>query len=367
MRIEKIDTFYTPPELAQRLLGYVNILRIENVADFCVGKGELLKAAEAKFENIKCFGTDIDRSIVNEIKNTHKHWNIEICDFTDSQSRTDTSILREGFFDLVLSNPPFTCRGSKINRVEYLDKIFHVSTAMMFLVESLRYLKLSGSLYAIMPSSIIFSDKDRRLIRAIRDNYDIQILEEIERQSFKDCAPNIVLIKICRRKDVENEIFDALSITSIYNTPLIFDAKSCNVKIFRGNLSVHEATNFENKNGGHYVHSTNLRNNSIVYNNFMVDKPSSEIMGPAILIHRVGKPDITKVCKLQKGDSIILSDCVIAIMGKSQSIINKMYNAIMRQETEFISLYKGTGAKYLTIERVQKAFNLIISNQSSDL
>lgn len=362
MKIKKLDTFYTPPELAQRLLGYVDILNVENVADFCVGKGELLKAAEAKFENIKCFGTDIDESIVDEIKSTHKHWNVEICDFTDSQSRTNTSVLREGFFDLVLSNPPFTCRGSKINKVEYLDKIFHVSTAMMFLVESLRYLKLNGSLYAIMPSSIIFSEKDKRLMCAIRNNYDIQILEEIERQAFKDCAPNIVLIKMCHRKELENEVFDTLSITSIYNTPVIFDAKALNVEIFRGNLSTHEATDFESKNGGYYIHSTNLRSNSIVYNNFMVDKPSSKITGPAILIHRVGKPDIAKVCKLPKGESVILSDCVIAIMGMSQSIINKMYGAIIRQEAVFLSLYKGTGAKYITVERVQKAFNLFISD-----
>lgn len=358
MKVKKIDTFYTPPELAQRLLGYVDILDVENVADFCVGKGELLKAAEAKFENIKCFGTDIDESIVDEIKSTHKHWDVEICDFTDSQSRTNTSILREGFFDLVLSNPPFTCRGSKINKVEYIDKIFHVSTAMMFLVESLRYLNSRGNLYAIMPSSIIFSEKDKKLICAIQNNYNIQILEEIERQAFKDCAPNIVLLRICRRKEFENEVFDTYSITSIYNPPIIFDARSLNVELFRGNLSVHEAANFESKKGKPYVHSINLRNNSIVYNNLMIGKPSSEITGPAILIHRVGKPDIAKVCKLPKGESIILSDCVIAIMGKSQNAINKIYSAIISQESKFLSLYKGTGAKYLTVERVRKAFNI---------
>lgn len=358
MKTDKIDTYYTPPELASRLVGYIDNLHIENVVDFCVGKGELLKAAESKFENINCFGTDIDVSIVNEINNTHKHWNIEICDFTDSKSRANTSILIEEFFDLVLSNPPFTCRGSKINKVEYFGRIFHVSTAMMFLVESLRYLKLSGSLYAIMPSSIIFSEKDKRLINAIRDKYDIYILEEIERQPFNGCAPNITLIKICHKSDLNNYLLDTPSISSIYNTPIIFDAQGLNVKIFRGNLSVHEAADFENEQGGYYVHSTNLRNNSIVYDNIKVNKVGSEITGPAILIHRVGKPDIAKVCKLPQDKSIVLSDCVIAIMGGTQSTINKIYNAIINQKAEFLSLYKGTGAKYLTLERMRRVFNI---------
>ncbi|MFV0398873.1 MAG: N-6 DNA methylase [Bacteroidales bacterium] len=358
MKIEKIDTFYTPPKLAKCLLEHVDILNIENVVDFCVGKGELLKAAEEKFGDIKCFGTDIDKSIVYEIKNTHKHWNIEICDFTDSQSRSNTSILKEGYFDLILSNPPFTCRGSKINKVEYCGSIFHVSTAMMFLVKSLQYLKLSGCLYAIMPSSIIFSEKDKKLICSIRNNYNIEILKEIERQPFKNCAPNIVLIKICRKKEFINEVIEVPSAIPIYKMPIIYDAKGIDVKIFRGNLCVHEAIKFKNDYGRYFIHSTNLRNNTIVYDNLRVDKASSEIIGPAILIHRVGNPDISKVCKLPKGESVILSDCVIAIMTKSQNIVNKMFDAIIRQETVFLSLYKGTGAKYLTIDRVRRTFNL---------
>lgn len=362
MKIKNIDTFYTPPELAQRLLGYVDVLDVENVADFCVGKGELLKAAEAKFNNIKCFGTDIDEYIIEEIKESHQHWNVEICDFTNSQSRANTSVLQEEFYDLILSNPPFTCRGGKINKIEYLDTTFHASTAMMFLIQSLRYLSSKGNLYAIMPSSVIFSEKDKKLICAIRRNYNIQILEELERQVFKNCAPNIVLLKICRNNIFENKVLDICSAEPIYNLPIIFDANNLNIKLFRGNLSVHEIANFKSKKGKPYVHSTNLRNNSIVYSNLLMDKPSSEITGPAILFHRVGKPSIAKVCKLPQGECVVLSDCVIAIIGRSQSSINEIYNSIINQESKFLSLYKGTGAKYITIERLRNAFNLLAAD-----
>lgn len=355
MKVNNIDTFYTPPELAQRLLSYVDCKKINKVADFCVGKGELLKASEAKFGNLKCYGTDIDNTIVEEIKEHNSSWNIAVCDFIDEQSRKATSILKEASFDLILSNPPFTCKGSKINKVEFCGSIFHVSTAMAFLVESLRYLSKKGSLYAIMPVSVIYSDKDKDLIAAINKKYEIELLEERENQLFKNCSPNIVLLKIERktRNMTDN------SVLTLNTIPTLFDARNHNINIIRGNLSVHEAIKYECNNGLMYIHSTNLRNNTIVLSKITVDRPQAAINGPAILLHRVGKPDITKVCIIDKADKFVLSDCVIALLGNDEETIQSLFDTIVSNKDVLYSLYKGTGAKYITIERLKEALNLL--------
>jgi tRNA1(Val) A37 N6-methylase TrmN6 len=230
MKVNNIDTFYTPPELAQRLLSYVDCKKVNKVADFCVGKGELLKAAEAKFGRLKCYGTDIDNTIVDEIREHNSSWNIAVCDFIDEQSRKATSILKEASFDLILSNPPFTCKGSKINKVEFSGSIFHVSTAMAFLVESLRYLSKKGSLYAIMPASVIYSAKDKKLIEAINKKYEIELLEEREKQLFKNCSPNIVLLKIESKR--RNTTYN--SAITLNTTPILFDARNHNINILEG-------------------------------------------------------------------------------------------------------------------------------------
>ncbi|MDR2920796.1 MAG: SAM-dependent methyltransferase [Tannerella sp.] len=354
MKINNLDTFYTPPELAEDLLSYVDCERVKKAVDFCVGKGELLKAAQAKFGNIKCYGTDIDNMIVDEIKESNPTWNIAVCDFTNKQSRENTSILKKATFDLVLLNPPFTCKGSKINKVEFCDCVFHVSTAMTFLVESLRYLSKGGSLYAIMPASVVYSAKDKKLVTAISEKYEIELLEEREKQLFKNCAPNIVLLKV----KTKSTSIKSNSIIALDSVPILFDAKEYNISIFRGNLSVHEAVKYKNSKGLMYVHSTNLRNNTIVLTKMTVSKAQSIINGPAILLHRVGKPDITKVCIVDDVDYYVLSDCVIAILGNNKETIQSLYDTIISKKDIFYSLYKGTGAKYITIERLKEALNL---------
>lgn len=354
MTVNNIDTFYTPPELAQRLLSYVDCKKVRKVADFCVGKGELLKAAEARFENIKCYGTDIDNTIVDEITKQNSSWSIDVCNFLDEHSRNQTSILKESSFDLVLSNPPFTCKGSIIKKVEFCSCIFHVSTAMAFLVESLRYLRKNGSLFAIMPASVIYSAKDKKLISEISKGFKIELLEERESQMFKNCSPNIVLLKIERKKANVKFNYDI----SLNQPPFLFDANNQKIKIFRGNLSVHDVIKNNSTSGCYYVHSTNLRNNSIVGLKITVDRPKSFVSGPAILLHRVGKPDISKVCIIRKTDNYVLSDCVIALMCENEETIQMLYEAIVSNEDVFYTLYKGTGAKYITIERLKGALNI---------
>lgn len=71
---------------------------------------------------------------------------------------------------MILLNPPFTCKGSIIEHVNLGEQDFKVSTAMLFLMRALRFLSDNGGLYAIMPISIIYSEKDKQAWNYLKIN-----------------------------------------------------------------------------------------------------------------------------------------------------------------------------------------------------
>ena len=90
----------------------------------------------------------------------------------------------------------------------------------------------------------------------------------------------------------------------------------------------------------------------------MVNKVRSRIEGPALLIHRVGQPSVKKICIIPPKKVYALSDCVIGIKTKTIDDCVLLNRIIIDNWSDFSNLYKGTGAKYVTIERLNYFFNL---------
>jgi hypothetical protein len=105
------------------------------------------------------------------------------------------------------------------------------------------------------------------------------------------------------------------------------------------------------------IHSTNLRGNSIADLKYMVNNTRSRIEGPALLIHRVGQPNISKICMISTKKAFALSDCVIGIKVKTMSDCKLLNKMLLDNWIDFSNLYKGTGAKYITIERLKYFLN----------
>lgn len=336
-----IDSFYTSPELASRLLKYIKKGSYINVVDFCIGDGELIRAAVNIWPKIKCFGSDISGKAIKKVKYKHPNWKIGKCDFTNELSRKRCKILKnkKRGFDLVLLNPPFSCKGGKTHEINLCNQNFKVSTSMKFLSESIKYISDKGCLLAIMPISICYSQKDRKFLDYLIENYHFNVLEIPNGKFFKNCSPSIVLISLNIKKNnkqINNQ-----------NISLGFS----NIEIYRGKISVFKAK-YHNK-GIEFIHSTNLKENKIIDVSKKVKTKSSIIKGPAILIPRVGKPSKSKICLLQSEKKYALSDCVLAIKFKNKTNINKLYKKMISNVVYFNNLYIGTGAKYITIERLR--------------
>lgn len=343
-----LDSFYTPPDLAKRLVQYVGRERIGTVADFCVGNGELLRALVEKKTNVKCFGIDISRKAISAVSKLHPNWKLSCCDFLNEQSRKLSKVLKTNKhgFDLILLNPPFSCIGGSIHTVELDDQIFTSSTSMKFLAESIKFLSKKGKLYSIMPISSAYSQKDKMLWDYLKNNYHLSVRETPNGNHFKECSASVLFVSI-------NDDHNSKVSTSFKKISL----GTREFSLFRGNLSMHTVQNNESR-GKYVVHTTNLLNNKIANIKIKSQKWSSEIRGPAILIPRVGQPNRTKIVHIQKGESYIISDCIIAIKTKTNKEANDIKLILIRNWKSVEELYKGTGAKYLTIDRLSKFIGL---------
>ena len=335
-----VDSFYTPPDLAFRLVEYVKNKHFSNVVDFCIGEGELIRAALKIWPEIKCYGTDISEVAIKSVSEKHPDWVLSKCDLLDGESINDCSIIKKKHngFDLILLNPPFSCIGGTIHKVDLDENAFYVSTSMIFLVESIKHLSKNGCLLAIMPISVCYSQKDRKIWEYLEMNYMLSILEIPNGNYFKNCSPSIVFISI-------NLHHSSNPKTKRFS----LDLK--NYSIFRGKVSMNSA--IQHGNGCIFIHTTNIRNNELENLNLKVLNKLSEVTGPAVLIPRVGNPSKGKICVIRNFESYTLSDCVIAIKTNNVKNANKIFSLIIDNWQIFSSLYMGTGARFITIERLE--------------
>jgi hypothetical protein len=340
-----LDSYYTPKELAERLIACINKKDISSVADFCVGEGDLLKAAQIRWGNAHFYGNDISIQVLHKLKKKYPTWILGNCDFLNQKSRNKSIIFKEKY-DLIILNPPFTCRGAAIKSVMLDNKEYHVSTAMAYLVEAIKYLAINGVLYAILPQSIAYSEKDEKIRSYLVEKYCFRTIEELNNQSFKKCTPNIIIASI-------NDASIICSNKSLKK----FNINIKNIKIKRGNISMHKIEKSKRYTIS-LIHSTNIVNGKIVNLTHRVKRNNSMIEGPALLIHRVGQPNINKLCIISKHDVYALSDCIIGIKTSSMTSCKFLKDTIINNWDDFSNLYKGTGAKYLTIKRLKCFLNL---------
>jgi tRNA1(Val) A37 N6-methylase TrmN6 len=339
-----IDPHYTPKDLADRLVNYIKKKKALSIADFCVGEGDLLKAANTKWASAKFYGNDISSQVIRLLKIKYPDWILGNCDFLNPNSR-NRSIIFKRKYDVILLNPPFTCKGSTIQSVLFEKKEYHVSTAMAYLLEAIKYLNVNGVIYAILPQSIAYSRKDDKIRAYLKNKYYFKFITELNNQWFKKCAPNIVLASINDKNIVcLNQSFKKMKV------------KVGDLTIQRGRMGMYKIDK-NKKCGIPLVHTTNIINGRITGIKYKVNKKCSRITGPAILVNRVGQPSKEKVCILLSKEMYAISDCIIGIKLDNISSCHKLKKMIIDNWSDFSNLYKGTGAKYITINRLKYFLN----------
>lgn len=350
------DDYYTPTVLADKLASLIIEDGITTVVDFCVGDGDLLKAVKNRFPHINCYGTDISEESISILKKTHRDWILGVCDFTNIGSITDLQGVGDRKYDLIVLNPPFTCKGSSIFKINFDGIDYNVSKAMLFVANALNFRANNGVLYAILPSSCAHSKKDVKFWTYLRENYNLQVLETPERRYWHNCSASIILVSIGGRLQRE---FNMTLSTNFSALPVI--------DICRGHISPHVVKFAKNNSGVRYIHTTNMQSNCIVnYSRICLPYKRNDehwnrivISGPAVLIPRVCNPNKSKICVYRDKELFVPSDCVIVLSTKSIKDAIYISDFLCEHWSQFKTIYQGTAAKYTTIERVLKIFGKV--------
>lgn len=347
-----IDRVYTPIALAERLASVCRLRRVSVIADFTAGGGALLSAAVKRWPRSRVFAGDIDPTSVRRLRSQHPNWNISRCDFLSPRSRSSArglaGLLRN--VDLVLLNPPFSCRGSTRDRVTFGNIEFTTSRAGAFLVHTLPYLRRGGEVLAILPSSFWTSEKDRSLRAMLRSLGRLELLGHLNQYIFsrRRARAVIVRLKLGQRTPAGGRTVDAFGPRP---SPRI------NIRrLVRGVTPIYRLVG--SGDPVRFIHSTDLCDGVVAPRIERVKLPRRHCVGPAVLLPRVGEPSARKLA-LFTGERVVLSDCVFGIECASRADSEALLGRMQEAWAYIASAYVGTGARYTTRERLTDTLRTI--------
>ena len=348
------DQVRTPTQVAKRLVGLrAGSRAIGLVADFAAGDGALLRAATQRWPKASLVATDIDLRVVRSLRKNNPGWRVGRVDFLKADSRVRSALVKSvmGKVDLLLLNPPFSCRGGTRVTVQSGDHAVACSVAMAFLIECLNYLSNHGELRAVLPASVLFSQKDAEARRAIGTQAELVTHAEYGRDTFDGCYPSTVLVCVKRTQRVPQPA------TPPANTIRSLGALG-RLELIRGSVQMHEVRLSGAQDAIPLVHTTDL-GASTRQPQRRVRMRGRTVSGPAVLIPRVGMPSVEKVALHLSKSQILLSDCVLALRCSSRRQARLVRSAIRMEWSEFRRIYRGTCAPYTTVGRLAEALRRI--------
>lgn len=338
------DKFFTPTRVARRLISFFRTTEIESVADFAAGNGELLRAARERWPSVKCFATEIDQNCVSRLRRWHSDWSVGKCDFLSQSSRARSSVLNDlsAGLDLVLLNPPFSCRGNAHTSVELPESSLTCSTAMAFVLHSLDFLAEKGRLVAVLPSSCHRSQKDKAAWSYIEGRFDIRTVAKFGVRTFPNCAANTLIVRLQHLRNARKRTEGT---TRARTKSSLKDG----VTIVRGCVPMHSARNGWAGDDYNLVHTTDMNRKNITHVEHQLRVKKRSTVGPSVLIPRVGQPSKAK-CVLYLGRKpLVLSDCVYALRCGSSADAHHLQRLLMDNWDIVSGFYGGTCAPYITV------------------
>ncbi|WP_339346454.1 N-6 DNA methylase [uncultured Sphingomonas sp.] len=334
-----MDAIYTPPILAKFLAEASTLVLPRSVADFAAGDGALLRAAAARWPEVKLFGSDIDEEAIASIQALLPGCDTMLVDFlADASDR----LLTDRLFDLILLNPPFSGRGNKRYSAEIEGIHYKASKALAFVARALAHLAPGGEIIAILPASVLTSERDAALRTAMRAWGHVEQIGDVWRTAFKSHAVAVTVLRITRAKPKRKTI----------GKPSLVSLRPFAVEMTRGSLSVHEQVATDT--GPRFIHTTDLQRNCLLPSDRRASSAHRTISGPAVLISRVGRPSSDKIVLLPSGEAV-LSDCVIALQTIPGGSEQTLANLLVENWESLKTAYGGSCAPYTTLKRLAEA------------
>ena len=380
-----IDEFDTPPRLAAELVRIAGVLCKNEprvVADFAVGTGELLTAAKRCWPRAQAFGCDISEDRINGLSRCKPDWTVVQCDFLDCLRRSavpDLEKLRSKV-DLVVLNPPFSVRGG--TKVDALvdGATVRCSPAMAFVLFATQYLSRDGCLVVLLPAGALESDRDRDARETLIRLGEFGSIDGTT-ERFPGGNPRVTIAYfipkpnpgIPRRvirdrvnyKPAKHRIAETTTSPGLRNSgnetgqrAFSRSQRSGTIKLLRGTLQ-NQVVRSDEPGSFPLVHSTELQGYTLRSSPNTVPAETRSLRGPAVLIHRVGKPRQDKVVFVPNGPPFAITDCVVAMLSGNREECRQLQRSLTEQFGLLERNYVGSGAPYITLARIQRVLEIL--------
>ncbi|NBD08026.1 N-6 DNA methylase [Corallococcus silvisoli] len=339
------DRYYTPVDVAERLAMAFRCFDVSVVIDPACGDGRLLAAAAKVFPAASLLGIDVDRSAIRKLRLRQPSWIVSNANMLSQQSRRRSVVGSTDLkCDLVVANPPFSMGPSKGCFFEYGGGVFRASLAMRYLLESVFFFRPSVGFAAVLPESSAYSVMDAEARACLDQFYSWAVVERLPRTAFAGTRARSILVIGWNK----GRIGPRLARTSLAKRKTIGHEK-----LVRGGLPMHEAREW--KFGIPFLHTTALVPLGAGGAGFLPQVfPIGRgiVMGPAVAFPRIGEIGKGQVVVIPAGLRVQLSDCVMAVRADTASDAARIRKTILSRWDGFAALFKGTGARYVTVDRM---------------
>jgi predicted RNA methylase len=345
MLLPDLDRYYTPPAIARSVVEATGRSSSTRCLDSTCGDGSLLAAAREVLPSVRCIGMDVDPAAISRLRKRHPDWTLSRGDALDALSWERLRAGRVGIgSDLALLNPPFSMAATK--GVVLALETFHgrCSVAMGHILTVL--VRASPEVCcAVVPESLMYSDLDACARIRIRASYEAVVTAQLTNCTFRGTRANAVLVRFTRRRSIGPSAPTEVG-------------RPCprTLRLVRGGLPLFEARS--DRRGVSYVHSTDLgrltRGEDAKALRRVRPLQRGRVSGAVILLPRVGVPLVGNVRAVCLSTEVQLSDCVIALSFSSLPLATS-WERVLRKRlwSQLVALYHGTGARYVTVDRLQ--------------
>ena len=363
--------YYTPKELASRIMELIENKPYNNVIDICCGSWNLLHAAKEKLNCQFIVGVDVDENV--------KKYKLSKEKFYQEDGREYAlRYYRKRRYDLVLSNPPFGLLTDD-SRIMKEKLVNHKYTSILnkrfeneMLVANMLLVKQEGVLIIILPQTFIFGISNLNIRKKIAKEFQIDAIIKLPEGTFKKNEIRACAVIMRKSKERKNTLmYEALysdkwglniidSIDSRYISSGEWEnhnngvEKKYDVSIFRGKISSKELR----ENGRRKIYHCS----SLVENGMWkpLEKRIDGFNGEKIteigdvLVNRIGKKaGYWCICQRR---GYLVSDCIIVIRNASRDCIRQLENNSYNGRLN-IPL-RGVSTQYITKNDIQKLLSI---------
>ena len=342
----KYSKYYTPIHVANFLITQLEIEMPEEIIDICCGSGNLLIAAQKRW-NSNLTGVDIIEHNIPKIN----------CICEDGR---EFAINHKKKYPLILANPPFDCNEKKRNMklCEGIFEKYHTRRLENeMLIANLRLLEKNGTLLIIMPSSFVEADINLKLRQLIAFSYNIQKIIKLPDDTFgnanirsyaiiiknEDKLSKVSYLELEYKEEYDFSKKTIISKTEILEGrwhPFIKNKKPQILEMKRGNIS----SQFFKNEGIPILHTSKKQEKWEPSIRHIGQVPKSPIYteNGDIIVSRIGRS--AGSWAVHKGDKLLISDCLYRIKDPKGEIAKKL------KKNRYSNIIKGVATPYITMK-----------------